>query len=821
MEKYTPMIQQYLSVKENYPDAILFYRLGDFYEMFFDDAKIAANILDLVLTGKAAGNNERIPMCGVPFHSCQNYISKLVASGYKVAIVEQLEDPSTTKGLVKRDVVKIVTPGTVVDEMVNEKASVKIASVVGEYTCILCEMATGETVYKKCSDKLSFLQLLLQHNVKELVVYKQASKQLLNSLQDLNITISTVYENHIESAYEGYSAALDDLGKQAYGCLLQYLQSTQKMLLGHLKPVVIESDDECLLMDYDAICNLELTKPLQTTSKNQTLWSFLDHCQSAMGSRKLRQFIERPLYNVEKIEHRYDMVAYLLENFLIRDDLKEPLSHIYDIERILTKVVLRTANHTDVLRLIETLKQVPFIFNCLSNSLFDEFTSVSKCEELATYLQKAVDEKGIAKGFSAELDEIRLIQQDNTKWILDIEASEKEKTGIKTLKVGYNKVFGYYIEVSKGALEQIKPEYGYIRKQTLTNAERFITETLKEKEDEILHAKERGEKLENELFQSILEKIQSFISDLHILSNSLACIDVFVSFAQVSQQYGYKRPQIVTDTFYVKKGKHPILDAMIPGKFIANDLNMPSDLSVYLITGPNMGGKSTYMRQIALLVIMSQMGCFVPAKEFETPLFDKIYTRIGASDDILSGQSTFMVEMMEANHALKHATSHSLILFDEIGRGTSTYDGMALAQAIIEYIATKIQAKTLFSTHYHELTSLQSHYDNIRNICVGVIEKDNQITFTYHVYEGVAKKSYGINVARLAQMPDSLLKRAEHLLASYESHQPQAMMQQTLPLTKENPAIRLIENLDVDDMTPKAALEMLYKLKGVVDNGEN
>ncbi len=842
MEKYTPMMEQYLSVKKGYLDAIVFYRLGDFYEMFFDDAKIASSELDLVLTGKNAGVSERVPMCGVPFHAAGGYIQKLVSRGYKVAIVEQLEDPSIAKGIVKRDVIRVVTPGTVIDEVSDEKNSVYIAGITDYkygYSFIIVEMSTGETVCKNIEhNSVLFMQTVLKNNIKEVVVKEGFDEKLIKTLRETgNIVISYCNDSTIKPQYLLLAENLkEDRNLDAYGMMLNYLESTQKRMLDHLSIVYVEREDEVLYMDYSTQQNLELITPLRTLSKNDTLWTFMDKCESAMGSRLLKKWIEKPLVDKGKIEKRYDKIAYLMNNFLVLDDLKTYLRNIYDLQRLITKIAMKSANALDCVRLQKTLKEVPLIFDALKDDLFNEYTSVDRCTNLYEELKDAFVENPplvtrdggmFAKGYNQELDHIRDIQKDGKNWILSVEAKEKERTGIKTLKIGYNRVFGYYIEVSKGAIDLVKDEFGYIRKQTLSNAERYITQELKEREDEILHAQERAIKLEQELFDKLLESIKTYLPKLQKLANVLATIDCYYALAVLSKTNGYVRPVFDENILEIKQGKHPILDKMMnKQRYIANDLRLDDKTEVEIITGPNMGGKSTYMRQTALIVIMAQIGCFVPCKSCTMPLFDKIFTRIGASDDILSGQSTFMVEMLEANNALSFAGKNSLILFDEIGRGTSTYDGMALAQAMIEYIAGVIHAKTLFSTHYHELTSLADNMDNIKNVHVEVHEDKDQIIFMYKVKPGVAKRSYGINVAKLANLPSSVINRANTLLKELESKK--RVVQQSYQIVEmekhndeEHKVIKMLKCVDPDEMSAKEALAMLYDLKEVIKDGKD
>lgn len=834
MEKYTPMMQQYLEVKKGYLDALVFYRLGDFYEMFFDDAKIASSELDLVLTGRNAGVEEKIPMCGVPHHAVSSYIQRLVQRGYKVAIVEQLEDPSVAQGIVKRDVVKVITPGTIMDEITDEKNSIYLSSVIDYqygFALSIVEMSTGETILKNIDRNYVMLtQTILKNNIKEVVVHSDFDEKGIKILREIgNLVISYCDENDIKEQYlELCENITEERNFEAYGVMLNYLEATQKKMLGHLQLVEVEKEDEVLYMDFSTQQNLELVTPLRMQSKNETLWSFMDRCQSAMGSRLLKKWVEKPLVEKNKIELRLDRVEYLIKNFMVREELKSNLSKIYDVQRLIARVAMGSANAMDCIRLQKTLNVVPNIFECLNNDIFDELKKDDYLQELHTKLENAFVEnpplttkegKMFQDGYNAQLDEVRAIQRQGQDWILACEAEEKEKTGIKTLKIGYNRVFGYYIEVSKGASAQIKDEYGYVRKQTLTNCERYITQELKEKEDAILHAEEKSIRLENQLFQELLEEIKGYLPKLQKLAGTLSEIDCIYALSSLCSERGYVRPVFTEKDVNIVQGRHPILDKMMKDKhYVANDLHMDYQHEILVVTGPNMGGKSTYMRQVALIVVMAQMGCFVPCKSCEIPLFDKIFTRIGASDDILSGQSTFMVEMIEANNALSLATEKSLILFDEIGRGTSTYDGMALAQSMIEYIATCIHAKTLFSTHYHELTALEANSDCIKNVHVEVHEEDDHVTFMYRVKKGRADRSYGINVARLAKLPDTVLDRAKALLKELESKK--RVVQQSYQLvelkkedTKESKLVEMLDLVNPNELTPIQALQMIIDLK--------
>ena len=833
---YTPMMKHYLELKKQHEDAIIFYRLGDFYEMFFEDARTASSELDLVLTGRNAGVEERVPMCRIPHHAAKGYIQRLIQKGYKVAIVEQLEDPALAKGLVKRDVIKIVTPGTIMDEVSDEKTTVYIASLHDfqfGLAVILCEMTTGELRAQLIDKNVMAIQkVLLGNNVREIVIQEKFDKKIVKMIEEMQtITVSYHNDNALKEEYRHLLNGIEDgRVETAFGVLTNYLDETQKRNMAHLNAVEMVYEHDFLQMDFSTKQNLELTSSLRSNSRSQTLWSFLDKCRSSMGSRLLKKWIEYPLVDTAMINRRLDAIEYLNDNFITKDELREHLGFVYDLERLSARVAYGSANPRDILRLVKTLEHTPQIFELFHNcSAYEEFQTIDPCRELYDMIEGAIidnppltlkDGGVFVEGYNEELDQVREIGKNGKNWILELENKERERTGVKSLKIGYNRVFGYYIEVTKTNLTSIKDEFGYVRKQTLTNAERFVTQELKEKEDAIVHAQERSIRLEAELFNHLLNQIKVYLPKLHDLSNALSTIDALYALAEISSENGYTRPQFHTGhSIHMKEARHPILDRMMKTtRYVSNDLDMAEGNDILMITGPNMGGKSTYMRQTVLLVIMAQIGCFVPAKKAEMPIFDQIFTRIGASDDIMSGQSTFMVEMIEANNALQNATANSLILFDEIGRGTSTYDGMALAQAMIEYIMRNIKAKTLFSTHYHELTEMAEKNASIRNVHVDVHEEDDKVTFLYRVLDGKADKSYGINVARLAHLPSSVLDRAKQILDNLEL-QPNMVKEVQAPLVieKENQQhvqiINQVKQVDVNKMTPMEAMQFLYELK--------
>lgn len=843
-KKYTPMMQHYLKMKEENPDSILFYRLGDFYEMFFEDAKLVSQELDLVLTGRSAGVEEKVPMCGIPFHAANSYIQRLVKKGYKVAICEQLEDPSSAKGLVDRGIIKIITPGTYMDATMDAKSTNYMASCdvsSFEITVIYCELSTGELKYQTLQRSLVALQkALLEQNVSELVCPMTMDKKWMAALEEMDtMLISKHKKANIDPEDLPLLNGIESESlKEAFALLMAYLKDTQKQRIDHFLPIESMDKDKVLVMDYETKNHLELVSSQSSNAKAESLWSFMDKCQSAMGSRMLKRWIEYPLIDAEKIAKRQVAVKDLKENFMLRENLKEHLVYVYDMERLASRMAYGNASPRDVLQLVATLEHAKPILDLASSlNSYPEFNDVPDCQELYNEIKNAIIENppltlkegGVFNdGYNQELDEVRKIAKQGKDFILELEAKERERTGVKSLKVGYNRVFGYYIEVRNGNLDNIKEEFGYHPKQTLANATRFITQELKEKEEQILHAQETKVKLEQSLFNDLLMRIKRDLFDLHACAQALSTIDVLVSLAILASEKGYVCPVFHPGyNVNVVEGKHPILDDRMKKKrYVSNDWKMLEEEHIQLITGPNMGGKSTYMRQNALLVVMAQMGSFIPAKTAQLPIFDRIFTRIGASDDILTGKSTFMVEMMEANTALRYATKHSLILFDEIGRGTATYDGMALAQAMLEYIDEAIGAKTLFSTHYHELTELAEEHQSMRNVHVDVREEKNEIEFRYRVIEGKADKSYGINVAKLAHLPKVVLDRASQLLLNFENqdnnqnYQPSLfVMDQVQP--EKSQLLQQLQELDIDSMTPRDALDCLYELKKLSEKIES
>ena len=832
-EKYSPMMMQYLKIKESNPDVLILFRLGDFYELFFDDAKIASKELQLALTGKNAGVEERVPMCGVPHHAIKSYIAKLINRGYRVGIVEQMEDPATAKGLVERDVVQIITPGAFMD-VSNDDNNYTVAVDETDYCYILAyaDLSTGEinvmNVEKDISSLISELDNILTH---EIVVKSTFDKEAIATITSKRkILISYEDNDEITLEFEGVLQEVKDLYQmRAIMRLINYFRKTQKRSLDYLQVAHVIKTNKALQIDAYSRLNLELTRTIRSDEKYGSLYWLLDNTKTAMGGRLLKQWISKPSSDINEIIARQDMIQSFIDNFMIRNDVRVMLDEVYDLERLIARISFGNANGRDLLQLKTSLKPLPALKDALSklnNAHIDDIANkFSNFDDLVDLIEKAISEDapitikegGIFKpGYSPELDEIIALSHGGKKWVAELEEKERERTGIKTLRIGYNRVFGYYIEVSKGQIDQIKDEWGYQRKQTTVNGERYITEELKEKEALILNADERRMRLEYDLFVDIRKKVQDKTQLIQRLANNLAVIDVIASLAEVSSSNNFIRPKFNFERrINIVEGRHPVIEKVLKEKFyVANDVNLDSNTDVLLITGPNMGGKSTYMRELAIIVVMAQMGCFVPAKEADLMVFDQIFTRIGASDDLVSGQSTFMVEMNETNHALRHATENSLLIFDEIGRGTATFDGMALAQAIIEYITARIHAKTMFSTHYHELTELDKEIPSLKNVHVCVKENDDEITFLYKIKEGTMNKSYGINVARLAKLPNELLSRAKEILHELESKGVPSVgnvLIQNDPVEEE--WIKEVKNLDPLSMSPLEALNYLYELK--------
>ncbi len=830
--KLSPGMKQYMEIKDEHPDELLFYRLGDFYELFFEDGILCSRELELTLTGKNAGLEERVPMCGVPFHSVKPYIEKLISKGYKVAICEQLEDPKNAKGMVKRGVTQVVSKGTIVDfEMLKEYDNNYIASILDFtmcYTITYSDISTGVMyIIDVPHNEEKLLNTILSLNLKEIIMADDSQSNIIEILKNnyqLEITINSEYLE------EGYDYLYKDIKELRYTLgikhLLYYLVIKQLKDVSHISNVEFVNTDDYLEMDVHSIRNLELFETLRLKERTYSLIWLLDKTKTAMGSRMLKSWLNYPLKDKQKIIERYNMIDTLRDSFLIRESLIKELDQVYDLERLCGKTICGNINARDVLQIKNSLQVLPNIVKEIKELNFNyEFTDL---QDLYNLLEESIYENPpvtlkegylIKDGYNAELDELKTIRSGGKEFIASLEEQERNRTGIKNLKVGYTKVFGYYIEISKGQCNLVKPEFGYERRQTLTNYERFISPELKEKEALILNAEEKIIELEYNLFNNIKEEIKKRIFDIKAVAHNLAEIDAIISLSVISEEYNLVRPEILDERrVEIKDGRHPVVERVSKKEYVPNDCFMDEDTHTILITGPNMSGKSTYMRQLAIIIIMAQMGSFVPAKSAKLPLFDKIFTRIGASDDLVSGESTFMVEMSEAKNAICNATDKSLILFDELGRGTSTYDGMSLAQAILEYISKEIKCKTLFSTHYHELTSLDE-IDGIKNVHVEAYLKDGNVTFLHKVKDGPVDKSYGIHVAKLAGMPETLLKRAEEVLEVYEStaSEPKNISTQVSfnfdEPEKKNKALEKLEEIDPLKCTPMDAINILYELK--------
>lgn len=825
-QKYSPMMMQYLKIKEENQDSIVMFRLGDFYEMFFDDAIVVSKALDLALTGKNAGAKERVPMCGVPFHSVTGYIQKLIDLGHKVAIVEQLSEPGK-KGIVERGVVQIITPGTIMDESLNEKRNHYMGALGVfdfHYTLAYCDISTGEFYVMNIDKQEHLLKNQIDSlNLKELVI------------QD-DMKLDYVFVSHFDNdkfndQYKKIFEGIKDL-KQIKTCslLLNYMLETQKRELNHMQVIQEVKTEDYIYMDSYTKKSLELTKNNEHDSYGTLQW-LLDDTKSAMGGRLLRQWIERPLINQDKIEKRMDIIEILIDNFIERETIKDIINDIYDIEKLAGRIAFGNVNARDLKWISASLKVIPELKNQLlaldnpyTNELAQQLIDLTHITELVE--EAIIDnppltlkEGGLIKeGYNEQLDEIRYIRENGKQWLSDFEQREREKTGIKGLKVGYNRVFGYFIEVTKSYLPLVKDEFEYTRKQSISNAERFVTPELKEMEAKILSANDKMISLEYELFVQIRDYIKKDVHMIQDVASIVAQIDVYQSLASKASQNAYVRPQFNHQHMIdIVEGRHGVIEQVMSRQnYVPNDTYIKEDEPIMLITGPNMGGKSTYMRQVALCVIMAQIGSFVPCHQASLPIFDQIFTRIGASDDLISGQSTFMVEMLEANNALRYATRDSLVIFDEIGRGTATFDGMAIAQAMIEYIAKKIKCVTLFSTHYHELTMMDEAF-HIHNVHASASVEDDHIVFLYKIKEGRSHRSYGINVAKLAKLPQDVIERAKVILHHLENNKIENIVLETtstpIVVEKESVVEKTLEKLDPMTLSPIEALSTLIELK--------
>ena len=832
-QKYSPMMMQYLGIKEQNKDAIVMFRLGDFYEMFFDDAIIVSKELELALTGKNAGAKERVPMCGVPFHSASGYIQKLVDNGHKVAIVEQLTDPGK-KGIVERGVVQIVTPGTIFDESMTKNKNNYIACMMifdFVYTLAFCDITTGEFQVVNIDKKDHLLNnQLASMEVKEIVVKSDCTYNFNDS-----IMVSHYDNETFNEKYRDIFHNIKDLKEiKVSTLLLNYLIETQKRDLEHLQMIEEINNQDFMTMDLYTKKSLELTENSKDHEKYGSLFWLLDMTKSAMGARLLKNYIDRPLLKKEAIEERLDIVEIFTQQFIQRESIKEILKEIYDLERLSSRIAFGNINARDLkwisssLKVLPELKQQLYSFNePLTDKLANQIIDLSHITKLIDDAiidnpPLTIKEGNIIKDhFNEELDELRYLRDHGKQWLVDFEQKEREKTGIKNLKVGYNRVFGYYIEVTKGSLDLVKDEFEYTRKQSLSNAERFITPELKDMESKILSAQDKIQKLEYVLFTQVRNEIKKEVHLIQDVSKIIARVDVYQSLAMLASENSYVRPvfndQKIMD---IKEGRHGVIEKVMGhGKYVPNDVSIDENSPVVLITGPNMGGKSTYMRQVALIVIMAQIGSFVPAKYANLTIFDQIFTRIGASDDLISGQSTFMVEMLEANNALRFASEKSLILFDEIGRGTATFDGMAIAQAMIEYIASEIHCMTLFSTHYHELTFLEDKGLGIQNVHASARVDNDHLVFEYLIKKGRSNKSYGVNVAKLAKLPDEVINRANLVLETLEENNVEDRLieeKQVQVIEKESEVEKYLKTIDPMALSPLDALSTLIELKKLV-----
>ena len=840
--KLSPMMAQYMEIKDQYKEELVFYRLGDFYEMFFDDALIASRELELTLTGRVAGLEERVPMCGVPHNNVKPYIEKLVNKGYRVAICEQLEDPKATKGMVKRGIVDVISKGTIADnDLLNDKDASYIASILFFNDSILLTILDISTGYLASmsieNNEETLINEILGLNLKEVIFVDNLNTALIDLLKNTYNIEVTISHEFLWDKYEYLFSTISDARvKSGVAHLFYYLDHRQLKDLSHINKINYIKKNDYLEMDIHSIRNLELVETLRIKERTYSLIWLLDKCKTAMGSRKLKSWMLNPLKNKDAINARYDKIEKLNNEFILKDELKNLLYEVYDIERLSGKVINGSLNARDLIQLKKSIGVLPEIKKITEKLGFDY--DIDTHEKIFELLEKSLVEEPpisikegymIKTGFNSELDELREIRSGGKDFVAAFEAKVKEETGIKSLKVGFNKVFGYFIEIPNGSKNLVKEEYHWERRQTLTNCERYISPALKEKESMILNAEENIIDLEYKLFCDIKEIVKKEVPALNKTADALSEIDALTSLSVCSEEYSLVRPILTNDhVIDIKNGRHPVVEVVSKSEYVPNDCVMDNGINTLLITGPNMSGKSTFMRQLAIIVIMAQMGSFVPCEAATLPIIDKIFTRIGASDDLVSGESTFMVEMKEARNAIDGATENSLILFDELGRGTATYDGMSLAQAILEYISENIGAFTLFSTHYHELTRLDKKFKNIKNVHVSAVENGNQITFLHKVKNGAVDKSYGIHVARLAKMPDELLDRAEEILSEYESNSkkknPEEKVQLAMnfePNVKKDDIIKeTIDKIDVLNTTPMEALNILFDLKQKIKKGE-
>lgn len=874
MANLTPMMQQYLDIKEKYKDCILFFRLGDFYEMFFEDAEIASKELEITLTGRNCGLEERAPMCGVPFHSADSYISRLIKKGYKVAICEQVEDPSQAKGIVEREVTRVITPGTIIDSSsLDDKKNNYLMAIYREsyyFGLSIVDVSTGELESTQISwgnTESKLMDEIAKFSPSEIIVNENLykDKKLLSEIQNrFNTYISCCddeyfnKDNALTKVQEKFkeSNILEEsynLAVCATGALIKYLEQTQKVNLGHIQSLNLYNIEEFMVLDAATRRNLELTETMREKKRKGTLLWVLDKTMTSMGGRTLRKWIEQPLINLHDIKERLEAVDELKDKFMVRSEVREVLRKVYDIERLMSKVILGSVNGRDLISLKTSIGQVPYIKSlledCRSNLNKKNYEQLDTLEDIYELIENSImddppvtiKEGNIIKsGYSEEVDRLRKASSEGKKWIAELESSERERTGIKNLKVGFNKVFGYYIEVTKSNYSLVPKDY--IRKQTLANSERFITEELKKIEDTILGAEEKVVQLEYELFIEVKNKIVEQINRIKQTAKSLAEIDVICSLAEAADRENYCRPDVTPeDEINIKDGRHPVVERMLEqGAFVPNDVFLDmNDNRISIITGPNMAGKSTYMRQVALMVLMAQIGSFVPASYAKIGIVDRIFTRVGASDDLAAGQSTFMIEMSEVANILRNATSRSLLILDEIGRGTSTYDGLSIAWAVIEYIGENenMGCRTLFATHYHELTELEGKIKGIKNYCISVEEKGEDIIFLRKIIRGGADDSYGIQVARLAGVPQPVIDRAKEILKELEdadiSKREVKVRKGRMPIEGQidlfsltgtasrssSEVLNELESLDITALTPIDAINTLYRLQQKIKKG--
>lgn len=855
MSKLTPMMEQYFEIKKNYNDCLLFVRLGDFYEMFYEDAIIATKELEITLTGKNCGQEEKAPMCGVPYHSAEAYISRLVEKGYKVAICEQIEDPKEAKGIVKRDVIRVVTPGTILDNAVlDEKKNNYLMSIYlsnNKYGISVIDISTGEflTTQLDNSSENKLIDEIGRFNPAEIICNEAfINTEIAENIKDrFDIFISTFHKWAFEYdtafknlchhfsvvSLDGYGLKKMNLSVCSSGAVLQYLIETQKTNLSHILNISTYSTSQYMMLDISSRRNLELTETFREKSRKGSLLWVLDRTKSVLGARLLRKWIEQPLLNSDDIRKRINSVEELKEDSLLREEIKEYLGTIYDIERLMTKIVYGTANARDLTALKISLKVLPYIqqllIDCKSDYLKEIYEIFDVCEDIYELIENSILEEApfsvregglIKEGYNAEVDKLREAKNNGTIWLAELEQSEKEKTKIKTLKIRYNKIFGYYIEVTNSNLNMIPDRY--IRKQTVANAERYITPELKELEETILGAEEKIIELEYNLFSKIRIEIADNVGRIQKTAQFIAIIDVLQSLGETAEKENYVKPQITNDgVLSIIEGRHPVVEKTME-QFISNDTQLDTKYNrLSIITGPNMAGKSTYMRQVALIVLMAQIGSFVPAQEAHVSVVDRIFTRVGASDDLASGQSTFMVEMSEVANILNNATKNSLLILDEIGRGTSTFDGLSIAWAVLEYISNEniIGAKTLFATHYHELTELEGKLPGVVNYCIDVKEKNDIIVFLRKIKRGGANNSYGIQVAKLAGLPNCVIERSKEILSQLSDADITKNVGETVEQlkfdipTNDIGIMEELKSLNVMNLTPMQALQILSELQ--------